>query len=100
MTATPRPWIVNSVTRRGTGQSYFVVIADEEGNDADRLALVPVANPDSYEQELERAALIVKAVNTHERAKDAMQSLINNNGTGAMEWAIKNAKALLADMEG
>ena len=60
------------------------------------------------------AALIVQAVNTHERAKDAIDSLINQLETlaeaGACEYAklqdvrgtkaFLAAKALLADMEG
>ena len=53
----------------------------------------------SVREAIDNAALIVLAVNAHSKLVDAMQSLINNNGTGAMEWAISNARALLAELE-
>ena|SRR5438445_6507355 len=33
------------------------------------------------------------------RLVEAVKSLINNNGTGAMEWAVNNAKQVLAQIE-
>lgn len=53
-------------------------------------------------EDLANAAHIVKCVNQYDELVEALRSLINNNGTGAMEWAITQAKALLtrADQEG
>ena len=102
MSATPRPWKLAEDGR--------TIEADFEG---EQLTLLQgghiswCSEPGAFEKTQRYRAMTkkaigeaVRAVNTHDAAKAALESLINNNGTGAMEWAIVNAKAVLAQMEG
>lgn len=90
MNATPRPWHNKS---KNFGYGPLQVCGPQHSDGGD-YAPICTANTDA------NAALIVRAVNCHDEAKAALESLINNNGTGAMEWAIVNAQAVLSQMEG
>ena len=79
---------------QNNGPDYWIIYEGKQTFGAD-----PVARCDSEE----RAALIVQAVNTHDRAKAVLQLLLDEYGKGGMldgQLIIVQAKALLADMEG
>ena len=92
MTATPRPqWYVDENSTFNTEAKRVVQIP------GDGSAIVHGYNVTA------NAALIVQAVNTHERAKAVLQLLLDEYGEGGMldgQPIIAQAKALLADMEG
>ena len=83
MNATPRPWKV-----------LWKYDTHKVKRDRDGRIIGPVT------MDFDDYLYALHCVNTHNKAIQALRSLINNNGTGAMEWAISNAKALLAEMEG
>lgn len=95
---TPGPWKVDEDGRAilGLFDSEYVQIAamsrtswSNDGGGADKNARLGA-------QREANAYLIAAAPALYE----AVTSLIHNNGTGAMEWAIKQAQAALALAEG
>lgn len=88
-THTPTPWAVNGLGYIYSPAEGKTIIAEEPDEMYKPSRAVWPTN----------AAHIVRCVNEREGLLKAMQSLINNNGTGAMDWAIKNAQAIIAQAE-
>ena len=102
MNATPRPWeAVASMESNGAVD----IIADRESGADSFPAVIATVYGNEGEPSVENAALIVHAVNTHERAKDVLQEVANYFEGYAPESRTakiveNHVKALLADMEG
>src|SRR3990167_6251269 len=102
---TPTPWFVRNMSDTTTSKEAFCErYTIEVCSDGLRSVLADIREvtmcPEHGGTAEANAALIVRAVNAHDKLVDVAHSLINNNGTGAMEWAISNARALLAELEG
>ena len=103
MTATPRPWhyIKSSVS-----------IFSNETDDVERIKICDTSTHNKSVQEAQaNAVLIVKAVNTHERAKAAIKELLEvmelyptdlpaHEYETIKAYAMEKAEILLTDMEG
>ena len=95
MHATPRPLKLGGrLNENKEGNAWIVpVFVDDSPN-----CIYAQAMHEDRDKARERAALIVKAVNTHERAKELLKAAYCQvDEGGALEKAIK---ALLTDMEG
>ena len=96
MNATPKP----------REYYYSVSVSSEPVSGLPRLTEVSIfAKHGKYEllaktDSAAKAALIVQAVNTHERAKELAQAVIKTYGCEVTAPLYEKAKALLADMEG
>ena len=93
MTATPRPWKVRELP----AQKYVEIVA------GDNQLVVTIDNIDRDPSVLSDAALIVKAVNTHDRAKAALQTISGMIGDAVdrkiREGRLPNVAALLQTIQ-
>jgi hypothetical protein len=100
--ATPLPWLHNETTRRPLVVSgYYARICNDEGRDAETIAIVPFARPEDTVAERD-AAYIAHAANAYPQLVAALHNvhaaLVENGAEANLANIISDAAALLASL--